>query len=195
MKAIRAAKWGYIISSVIFCIAGILLMLYPEISAAAVCNLMGIFLMLYGIIKIIGYLSKDLYRLAFQFDLASGLMFFTIGLVMLIQSREIIFFLYFVIGIIVFSDGLFKLQIAVDAKRFGLSKWWMIGGISILVCIFGLLLILNPFKSALLIMTLMGITLLLEGVLNLCVAIYTVKILKKKKPDVIDFFTEGDRND
>ena len=31
-------------------------------------------MLLFGFIKMIGYFSKDLYRLAFQFDLASGIL-------------------------------------------------------------------------------------------------------------------------
>ncbi len=187
MKGIRTARWGYIIASVIFCLAGILLIIYPDISVEIVFRFSGIFLILYSIIKIIGYFAKDQYCLAFQFDLALGLMFFSIGCVMFFRVRESLLFLQLVIGIIILTDGLFKFQIAADAKRFGLVKWWVIMLIAILVCIFGLLLIANPFQGALLIMRMIGITLLLEGILNLCVALYTIKYLKKKNPDILDF--------
>ena len=33
---------------------------------------------------------------------------------------------------------------------------------------------------------LVGVALLFEGILNLCVAIYTVKIIKNQKQDIID---------
>ena len=35
-------------------------------------------------------------------------------------------------------------------------------------------------------MILVGVSVLFEGILNLCVAIYTVKIIKNQKQDIID---------
>ena len=74
MRRIRLAKSGYIFSSAAFCIAGLLLLLHPEISAEVLCKGLGILFLVWGVFKICGYLSGDLYRLAFQFDLACGIL-------------------------------------------------------------------------------------------------------------------------
>ena len=52
------------------CALGILLVALPDFSAELFCRILGIIMLLFGLIKMIGYFSKDLYRLAFQFDLA-----------------------------------------------------------------------------------------------------------------------------
>lgn len=49
-------------------------MILPSVSPMSVCIGSGIILIAYGIIKIIGYCSDDLYNLAFQHDLACGLL-------------------------------------------------------------------------------------------------------------------------
>ena len=67
-----------------------------------------------------------------------------------------------------------------------LTEWWLIGVTALLTVLFGLLLVVNPFGSAVLLLRFMGITLLCEGILNLCVAGYAVKVVKKAKPDIID---------
>ena len=143
-----------------------------------------------GIIKIIGYFSKDLYRLAFQFDLALGLLCLLLGLILLCNPVGFTTFVHFLIGIVVLTDSMFKLQTAFDAKRFGISNWWVIGLTSLLTGACGVLLVLNPFDGAKLIMRLIGITALLEGVLNLLVAVYAVKIQKQGKVDVIETHAE-----
>ena len=43
--------------------------------------------------------------------------------------------------IYILTDGLFKIQIAVDARRFGLRRWWLILTEAILAAILGLVLI------------------------------------------------------
>lgn len=177
MFATRMAKWGSIIASILICVIGILLIVYPDISMVFFSCFMGILFMVYGVFKMIGYFSKDLYRLAFQFDLACGILFFTIGFSMLLHPEGLMSFLNIIIGIIVFADGLFKLQIALDARRFGLSKWWLIIIIALIACCFGLIEIIRPMEAILMICT--GLTLLLDGILNLFIAVYTVKVQKR----------------
>lgn len=183
MKRVQAAKNGYIISSAVFCAAGIFLLLWPGISAALLCMLMGVLLLLCGIVKIWGYFSEDPYQLAFQFDLAFGLLSGLMGLVMLMHRDSVISFLHFAVGIIALVDGLFKFQTALDARRFGLEKWRVILAAAVLTNAAGFLLVLNPFQKteAYPLLMLMGITLLLEGALNLCVALSTVKIQRQNE--------------
>ena len=48
------------------------------------------------------------------------------------------------------------------------------------------LLVLRPWQGAKLLAWLLGASLLCEGVLNLCVAVSTVKIIDHQCPDVIE---------
>ena len=142
MTGIRIAKGGYTISSAAFCGMGILLLLHPEISAIVLCRGIGVLLMVYGGFKLCGYLSEDLYRLAFQFDLAGGVLAVIVGSLMLIRSDSVMRFLNLILGIVVLMDGLLKLQTAIDARRFGLTQWWIIGAAAVLASAFGLLIMI-----------------------------------------------------
>ena len=131
----------------------------------------------------IGYFSRDLYRLAFQFDLAFGILISAVGLIMILHPAKIIAFIYIAMGLIILTDGLFKIQIALDAKHFGMSRWWLIAALAVLTGVLGLFVVINPFESAAAIMAMLGAALLLEGILSLCVAIWAVKIISHQKPD------------
>jgi uncharacterized membrane protein HdeD (DUF308 family) len=166
------------ICSTLFCIAGLALIVWPEISITTVCCMIGILTLLFGLIKIFGYFAKDMYCLAFQFDLALGIFTVILGLVMLIHPAGVITFLHFVIGVLILIDGAFKLQTAMDSRRFGLKKWWLIMLTAILSEILGFLLIINPFESAAAIMRFIGIAFLADGLQNLWVGFYTVRTMK-----------------
>ncbi len=125
MRAIRIAKGGYIASSAALCLAGIFLLVHPDVSVLIFCRGLGILLVICGAFKMIGYLARDLYRLAFQFDLAFGIFMLVIGLIMVLKSSIVIRFANFALGIVVLTDGLFKIQMSVDARRFGLRQWWV----------------------------------------------------------------------
>lgn len=186
IRSIQTAKVGYLVISAALCILGVLLIVYPTISAKVLCYILGGVLTVYGIIKMVGYFSKDLYRLAFQYDLASGALITALGVIMLVIPDGVISVTHTVIGILILADGLFKIQIAIDAKRFGVSRWWLIAAAAILTGVVGLLLILHPFAGAAAAMILMGVGLLAEGILNLSVVLCAVKIVRHQKPDVIE---------
>lgn len=63
------AKIGYIVLSVVFCIVGVLFVAWSDIGTQVLSRALGIAMIVFGGIKIVGYFSKDLFRLAFQFDI------------------------------------------------------------------------------------------------------------------------------
>ena len=139
-------------------------MVHPELSAKAVCYLTGGLFTACGAMKLVGYWSKDLYRLAFQFDLAFGLLSLLLGLVMILHSASIIRLVYFTTGMVALTDGLLKVQTALDSRRFGIPQWWLIAVTALLTILFGLLLIVKPFAGGMWLLRLMGLTILLEGI-------------------------------
>lgn len=192
VRSIQTAKTGYLVVSAALCVLGVLLMVFPEISAKALCYILGGVLAVYGIIKMVGYFSRDLYRLAFQYDLASGALITALGVIMLLVPDGVISVTHTVIGILILADGLFKIQIAIDAKRFGVQKWWLITAFAILTGISGLLLILHPFAGAEAAVILLGAGLLTEGILSFSVILCAVKIVRHQRPDVIEVsYTEN----
>lgn len=183
---LRAAKLGYIIISIALCVLGVILITVPDFSAVLLCSIGGIIMILFGGVKILGYCSKDLYRLAFQHDLAFGILLIALGAVMIFRTNPMITILCMILGIYVLADGLLKIQIAIDSKAFGIRKWWLILSIAILTGITGFLLIFRPSESTRMIMILFGITLLAEGILNLITILTAVKIIRHQLPETDD---------
>lgn len=187
MNLIRRAKNAYIAISIVMILLGLLLVIWPEISLSMFCYMIGIVLVVAGVIKLFGYFSKDLYRLAFQFDLAFGIVSILMGAVFIAHPEHILAIVPTIMGVVILADGAFKIQTACDAKRFGLSTWWMIVVLAVLTSCCGLLLIFKPFEGAIAMMILLGVTLLVDGIQNLWVAIYTVKACKEHVIDIDDY--------
>ena len=82
LKQLKLVKNIYIVMSLLFCVLGIFLMARPKSSVKMLCVLMGIMLILYGAIKISGYFTRDAFCLAFQFDLAFGILLMAVGVIL-----------------------------------------------------------------------------------------------------------------
>ena len=182
----KVAKTGYVIMSLAFCLIGILFMTRPEASAILIGRALGIAMIVFGVIKMIGYFSKDLFRLAFQYDLEIGILILLLGIIAVTETIDVMNFIFIAVGVAILIDALFKTRIAFDSKSFGISTWWTILVLAILTGLIGLALVFRPWESASLLTVLLGVALCAEGILNLCVAVSTVKIVKNQYPDVID---------
>jgi len=192
----RIAKTGYIVMSVALFSSGVLFVSVPDISMQIIGKLLGAIMILFGCFKLVGYFSKDLFRLAFQYDLQFGIIALILGAIILLKPSDVISLLFVAMGIVLLADSLFKIQIAVDSRKFGIGKWWVILTLAIISGVIAVVLILRPSESARILTTLLGATLIAEGTLNLFVAITTVKIIKHQYPDSIegDCFEMEDEN-
>ena len=179
----RVAKIGYIAVSAALCFFGVLLIVKPEISLAAFGLFTGIVLIIFGIIKIVGYLSRDLYRLAFQYDLACGILVIALGIMVILEPNDVIETICIAVGITFLMDGLLKIQISIDAKTFGIRQWWLILSVALLTVVIGVLLVFRTSGSVRALMVLLGISLLADGIMNLTTVLSTVKIIHHQYPD------------
>lgn len=176
---VRTAKTGSLILSLILCALGLSLLLKPDLSIVTIGIIVGWVLIIFGIVKLIGYFSKDLYRLAFQFDLAFGLFLMILGLIVLVHPHLAMSTLCVILGVEIIADCLFRIQTAMDAKRFGLKSWWLILLLAVLASAGGILMVLNPMDGALALAALLGGALLAQGIMNLIVSICAIKIVKQ----------------
>ena len=170
----KTAKIGYIVISILFCVLGVVLLARPETSVPWIGRLLGIGMIVFGLIKLVGYFSKDLFRLAFQYDLAFGVLLIVLGTIVVAHPAGTMRFLSIMLGIPVLADGLFKVQIAVDAKRFGMPKWWTVLLLAVCSVALGIVLLLYPFGTALLAIRFMGLAMILYGIQELTSTAYTV---------------------
>lgn len=105
---IRFAKAANLVTAVCLFAFGITVIVMPSLDISVIRIVSEALLILFGIFKMAGYFSKDLYRLAFQYDLPLGILFIIIGTVMLIRSwleTDIICTLF---GSALIIDSIFK---------------------------------------------------------------------------------------
>lgn len=182
----RIAKIGYIVVSILLCAVGILLIAMPELSLNMIAICIGATMLVFGLVKLVGYFSKDLFRLAFQFDLEFGVLMMVLGLIVLFNPKDLMIFICAALGVSILLDGLFKIRIAFDSRRFGIKGWWLILALAVVTGVVGIVLMFNSVVVVKVLSALLGISLLLEGILNFCTVISTVRIIKNQLPDVID---------
>lgn len=171
----KIAKIGYILLSVILCALGIIRIAMPQFPVEKFSILCGIVFVAFGCIRLIGFYSKDLYRLAFQYDFEFGILIVILGILTFIRSGSFTSMTCVVLGVLVLADALFKIRITLDAKKFGIDNWLLLLIIAIAAAVLGGILVFYFGRELEIVL---GITLIAEGILSFSTALALVKIIR-----------------
>lgn len=156
-------------------LVGVLLLVNPETFTRVIIIVIGISLLLAGIIATVNYFRTDAVEAALRGMLVKGLVMLLAGAFCVskpswfIAAFPLITMLY---GIIILVAGLFKIQWTIDALRLK-NGMWFLPAISALVSIAcACVIISDPFVSTLVLWMFVGISLIVEAVLDIVVLIF-----------------------
>ena len=125
---VKSAKIMHLCSSVIFLIAGLLVVLVPDFEDYQSFGMIvvGVASIVIGATGVYGYFSNDMYRLAFQSDFALGIFNVILGILLIINPTRLSILLPTAISVLTLLDGGNKAQMAIEGQRFGISKWYLV---------------------------------------------------------------------
>lgn len=154
------------IFTIIYLILGIILLIHPMAVGKAVCYIMGIVALCYGAWRIYAYWKVREMAGFFQIDLITGVVLVVLGLTALCRPSLLISILPAIIGLIILMDGLVTVNKAVNLRKLDYRwKYLLFSGLAIMIL--GLILVVNPFGSAMLMMRFLGITLIFDAACEL----------------------------
>lgn len=178
--------WSIVVSCCIL-LLGIVMIIWPDISALAVCCILGVLCLATGIYKLARYFSMGIAGLFFQFDLVLGIFSILAGILLLIHPNGAIVFLPIAAGLFILIGSVFDIQVSMETHRYGLKSWWGSLILGIISTVFALFLFLDPFDGASALMIFTGIALIISSIENFYSVYFISKAIRSsKKNDVID---------
>lgn len=186
MKKLRFARSGYIVICCVFYAAAVIYLIFPNLSAMALSCFSGAILIAYGMIKLVGFFSEDLYCLAFRYDLAFGLLIMVVGVLLLVKNAAAAQYLTPGLGWMALLDNLFHIQMAKEARDFGMREWKLVLGLSAVTGILSVLLILPAFPSPQATRILTCIVLLACGAINHCIVKLMIRVPRRSGSNETD---------
>ena len=140
-KIVKKRGWETLISSIVFAILGIILIINPEGTIKVVSYILGAMFILTGIVKIVNYfLTKGKYDL-FNYDIAFGVITIIIGIVTIVYSMEISSIMRILIGLWIIYSSILRLNLAFKLKTIESNIWISSLIIAIIMMICGLYII------------------------------------------------------
>lgn len=183
MSYLKNLKWNMIIMAVLTIVMGISLVASPNTAALTICRLLGWIVLISGIVSAIFYLrgSRSVWETSALVLAVIGILF---GIFIIKNPGTIVKFLSYLLAAILIIHGIADIREAFEARRF-LDEHWeialVLGAISLVL---GLLIVWNPFSSAAVLMTIIGLSLVYDGVSDLVIVLRLAKFAKDVKRDL-----------
>lgn len=170
-----------IVVSVLMICLSLFLMFKPLESLEVFTVIFAIIILLSGLGYLISYFTISKESRLFSIDLLLGLVTIISGIMLLVYKKDVINVFPIILGIWIIISNLFKLQLSINLSLFLDNTYLGLVLITILMIVFGLLLIINPFASFMTITVTAGTLLLITEVINLIESIYVIIKLNKVK--------------
>lgn len=155
-------------------IIGIVLLLKPDETVQFVSILCGATVILLGAGAWISYFTK----MKSTILAILGTLAIIAGIIICVKYKSIITVVLFLFGIFVLVSGVVDFISAIDAKRNDLKSWIVSLLISVVIIVLGIIVIVNPFDSVMVLARLLGISLVIYAVVDIITFIQVRKIVK-----------------
>lgn len=183
MENVRGYSKGYYVSAVAAVILGLALLVWPETSMQTFCYTLGAVAVIFGLVKIIMYFTRDRMENLMQPDLVIGITATAFGAFVLLKSEFVLSILPFFTGVFLLVGSVLKFQGALDLKHLGFQAWGVILAIAIAMLGLGALLVANPFEAARIAVILIGAGLAADGATNLFNMFAITYLFKKARKE------------
>lgn len=166
---LKSKKLDLILTALIFVALGIVLLVWPGTTGKIVCMVLGVALLVYGVCQVVGFfLRKDEGWGSGVVYLLSGLCTLTLAWLMLSNDgKGVMAIVPLVLGAAVVVDSCMSLKRAFQLKELGMERWWIAALLAVVTLLFGLVVMFNPFESALLVIRILGGVLVYQGLSDL----------------------------
>lgn len=176
---LRKVKWDAILSALLYVVLGIVALVIPETMIKTLGYLIGIGLIVVGAVSMIGYLLRENSLNYYRHDFGYGLVGIAVGILFLYKVEWIISLVPVILGIMVLASGCGKLQNVIDMMRGEYGNWIVMLILAIINVVFGVILIVNPFDTVILLFQLVGVGLIFSGITDGFAAVYVAGRLRK----------------
>lgn len=172
-----------IVSSVIFGIFGIIVMIFPQMSLTIFSYMLSITLIVLGLYLV--WIDFNSCNRFIPIDTAfSGILMVIFGIVMVIHPSTLSFIIPITLGIYFIFSGIIKFRLSMSLRGFSNGNWILSLIISILSLICGLIFIFRPLDSSNVVTSITGLIIVIYAISD----IVDMVMFKKYISDIAKFF-------
>lgn len=173
-------KADVVLSAVLCVVTGIVVMIWPATVTLIVGRVIGVILVVMGVKHGFAYLQN---RETSRLGLASGVVIFTLGVVILLRPELVAQMVAVVVGVLLIMHGMEDMQLGMESRRCGYANWWLSLLFSVVTILLGVFVIVKYFQMAEVAAWFLGLALVFDGVSDLIVVFQVTRATKHRKEE------------
>lgn len=153
--------------SILYIVLGVVLIIFPDKALKLGCGLIGLVTLGYGIVRIFSYIRGGSAQ-SQRFQLFIGIILGVVGIFLLVCPQIVVSLIPVALGVYILVDSITDIKQALDLKALGFENWWITLLAALLLAVFGVVMILQPFTLVSNLVIFIGIGFVFDGVSTLC---------------------------
>lgn len=187
LQKIKSFDWGVLLYAVLFVIAGVLLIAFPEDGLPSAILVISVITLLYAVYVAVSSLVGKKRDFKFFLNLLGAVAALFCGLFLLIKRNDdAVKLLAFFVGALVVIDGSFKLHTAVTAKEYKNAAWWVLLVLSLLTIVGGFFMVKRPPDAVKTCSVILGLLMIVDGIQNGFITFYAPAIENRLKRAAVE---------
>lgn len=164
-----------IVTSLLMMILATLLIFNPGIVINTVLNIFGIVIFIAGVINILSYLFQDKDTKQISYDLFNGIVMLIAGMIIILLKGAIVSIIPIIVAIWILYSGIIKYQMSKSLNVVQNNKSKILTISAIIQIVLGIIILINPFGTALTVIRVVGIILFVIELQDFIEGIYMIK--------------------
>ena len=164
-----------IVTSLLMMILATLLIFNPGIVINTVLNIFGIVILIAGVINILSYLFQDKDTKQISYDLFNGIVMLIAGGIIILLKGAIVSIIPIIVAIWILYSGIIKYQMSKSLNVVQNNKSKILTISAIIQIVLGIIILINPFGTALTVIRVVGIILFVIELQDFIEGIYMIK--------------------
>lgn len=153
--------------SIVFVFIGLFLFIKPDTTISIISYIMGSLLIILGLSFVIKYFKNSSINNMFSFELSYGVLLIIAGLFLIIKTNALATIFPIILGMYIITNAVTKFQYALVLRKINSEDFGYTLLVSALIFIWGIVLLINPFKTSLAITQTIGIFIIVYAVLDI----------------------------
>lgn len=173
-----------ILQAAISILLGLFLVIWPKTTTIALVYILAGYLAVIGIISLFTYFKHKKETTFVESDLIAGIFELIIALIIFIFPEAVASVFLIILGIMVVLSGVLSITRAFEIKRYGDGRWILVLILNVIVTACGIIIIINPFSSAITFVFITGIFLIAKGAIDLLTYFIMLGATKKVRKEI-----------
>lgn len=183
----RDIRKNYDVSSFITLILGIVLVIWPDLSGAFMCYMLGGALILMGAMQLFVYIRGHRQVFSDRCKMMMGIVLSLLGVWICAKPEIVLGLIPAVLGMVLLMHAVQDLSYTIQIKNSGVERWWVALVATLITFGLAVFLIINPFLAFELAMIYIGIGLVYNGISDFVLVILAGYFKRKADKRIREF--------